>query len=231
MVTEVEMPVLAPIAPTVDQLGVPAATKTSADPSVDSNEGSSPSSAHTTAASFDVDVNEKTTPKGNDKRMEQTVSETKTDAGTEIAVKLGSLEQRPCKLISYHRDADMCIRIRDSTGITLCKVSSALVAAASPALKALVLVNSEKPGISLNGNFVLDLVDSGTYSYGLDIILSLIHFKYYEIPAQPDVDQLHSIAQIVEKYDCAHLLVLLMEKWQVGSVSLSLLVKQPRGEI
>jgi hypothetical protein len=62
---------------------------------------------------------------------------------------------------------------------------------------------------------VLDLDDFDDHTYGLDIVFSIIHYKFHEIPDRPDIDQLHSIAKVTEKYDCAHLLIPYMEKWYV----------------
>ncbi|KAK3303134.1 uncharacterized protein B0T15DRAFT_401575 [Chaetomium strumarium] len=118
-------------------------------------------------------------------------------------------------VVSYHEDADMCIRISESEGVkVLYKACAALVAAASPSLKALIA--SKNHDIPADGELVLDVADFGNDSYGLGIVLSIIHYKFHGIPTRPDVDQLCSIARVVEKCDCAHLLVPYMDKWVAG---------------
>jgi hypothetical protein len=122
------------------------------------------------------------------------------------------------KMVSYHRDSDLYIRIRDSPGtVSHYKVCFALLAAASPALSE--LVNSKKLTLSRGGKLAFDLADLGDDSHGLDIVLSIIHYKFHEIPSRPDVDLLYSIAQVAEKFNCAHLLVPYMEKWYVHARS------------
>jgi hypothetical protein len=117
-------------------------------------------------------------------------------------------------VVSYHAEADTYIRIRDAEGNGLYyKVCSALVAAASPTLK--TIIHGPAASVSRNGKLVFDVADFGNDSFGLDLVLSIIHYKFKEIPSRPDVDQLYGLAKVVEKCDCAHLLAGYMEKWYV----------------
>lgn len=122
--------------------------------------------------------------------------------------------QKPSKMVSYHCNADTYIRIRKSASFALhYKVCFALVAAGVPALSD--RFTTMKRTVSSTGKVVFDLPEFGDDSDGLDIILSIVHYKFHEIPGRPDVDLLNSIAKVVEKFDCLHLLVPYMEKWCV----------------
>lgn len=134
---------------------------------------------------------------------------------------IGSTVAQPsCKMVSYHQNADLYIRIREPTGTALhFKVCFTLIAAAAPALSG--LLNSRKPIVTSGGKVVFDLADWGSESDGLDVVLSIIHYKFHEIPNRPDVDLLYSIAQLTEKFNCAHLLVPYMEKWCVTLTAVS----------
>ncbi|EAQ84748.1 predicted protein [Chaetomium globosum CBS 148.51] len=124
-------------------------------------------------------------------------------------------KQELSSVVSYHQDAELYLEVRDSTGTPIqCKVVSALIVAASPKLSD--LLDRFKPNKTTDGKLVVQLTDPTDNFYGLDVLLSIIHYKFHEIPERPDVDQLYCIARVVEKYDCAHLLVPYMEKWVAG---------------
>ncbi|KAK3906075.1 hypothetical protein C8A05DRAFT_12173 [Staphylotrichum tortipilum] len=143
-----------------------------------------------------------------------------TDAKLDDAADVVGVDVQPAKVsqpisrtISYHQNADLCLRIRDKAGNTHnLKVCAALLAGALPTLGDL----SACVDVASSGERVLDLDGFQNNHQGLDIILSIIHYKFHEIPARPEIDQLYSIAQIVEKYDCAHLVLPYMEKWAAG---------------
>jgi hypothetical protein len=65
-----------------------------------------------------------------------------------------------------------------------------------------------------SGRWVIEMLDDD--AYGLDILFSIIHYKFYEIPDRPDVSQLYKIALVADKYDCTHLLVPWMKNWVTG---------------
>ncbi len=136
------------------------------------------------------------------------------DAKPEAGPEAAEPEKQSGNTVSYHQNADIFIRVGESAGTAQhYKVSFAVVAAASPTL--INVLNAQKPMVSRSGKLVYDLADLGTESHGLDIVLSVIHYKFHEIPSRPDVDLLCSIARVVEKFNCAHLLVPFMEKWCV----------------
>lgn len=144
---------------------------------------------------------------------EHGVSTGSTEPKSSIGVNHGvEPEHQTAKLVSYHDAADLYFKIREPTGIVLYRVCAALVAAASPAWAKKVSCGKNS-GRQRDGKPVVEIADPGHLAYGMDIVLSIIHYKFYELPNRPDVEQLYSIAQVVEAYDCAHLVVPFMEKW------------------
>ncbi|KAK4237317.1 hypothetical protein C8A03DRAFT_34730 [Achaetomium macrosporum] len=158
-----------------------------------------------------------TSPSGIVKKSGSVENSESTTEGTqpETNHRVDQPGQHASSVVSYHEDADMFIRISELEGVKVVyKACSALVAAASPTLKS--LIDSKKHSLPADGELVLDVADFGNDSYGLGIVLSIIHYKFHEIPTRPDVDQLYGIARVVERCDCAHLLVPYMEKWVAG---------------
>ncbi|KAK3292355.1 uncharacterized protein B0H64DRAFT_365203 [Chaetomium fimeti] len=118
-------------------------------------------------------------------------------------------------VVSYHQNAELYLQVRDSADTFIqCKVVSALIVAASPKLSD--LLDNFKPIKGADGKLIVQLADGADSYYGINVVLSIIHYKFHEIPDRPDIDQLYSIAQVVEKYDCAHLLLPYMGKWVAG---------------
>jgi len=115
------------------------------------------------------------------------------------------------KVTSYHIDADLYVKIKKDDTIVIAKVNSALIAAASSVWRKMIYGSG--CGRPKRGKWVIEMLDPEDYAYGLDIIFSLVHYKYHEIAERPNIDELYAIAHIVEKYDCAHLVVPFMQKW------------------
>lgn len=126
------------------------------------------------------------------------------------------------KLVSYHHNADLCVKVRGPEGIAIYKVVSALVAAASPAWR--TRISGYDLDVILFGDEALDLTDSMDHAYGLDTVFSIIHYKFHEIPYCPAIGQLHGIVKVAEAYDCMHLLLPYMTLWYV-------LHKTPHGTV
>ncbi|KAK3349622.1 hypothetical protein B0T25DRAFT_610517 [Lasiosphaeria hispida] len=123
-------------------------------------------------------------------------------------------EDLPRKATAYHTDADMYIKVCQAEGFALYKVHSDLIAAASPVWRKMVYGGSfPRRGA---GKWVVDMLGPEDKAFGLDVIFSIIHYKFHEIPLRPDVSQLCDIAAVVEKYQCAHLLVPYMKEWVTG---------------
>lgn len=128
------------------------------------------------------------------------------------------------KTTSYHIDADLAVKVQDSHGLQVFKVHSALIAAASPVWRQKIYGGEyARPK---TGDWVIAMCDADEDAAGLDIIFSLIHYKYHEIPARPGMSLLHRVAQVASKYNCVHLLVPYTAKWIEGMDWQSIMTKQ-----
>lgn len=118
-------------------------------------------------------------------------------------------------MVSYHSDADTIVIVRAPfpAETLYYEVSSSLLAGASCAWKKTVADLSYLD--QKRGKWVLKIGTPEDWAFGIDIVFSIVHYKFQEIPARPNVDELYSIARVVAAYDCAHLLVPFMEKWYV----------------
>ena len=141
------------------------------------------------------------------------IMSTASSHGTEIEEATYGTVVMVChyKVTSYHIDADLYVKIKKDDNIVIAKVNSALIAAASSVWRKMIYGSG--CGRPKHGKWVIEMLDPEDYAYGLDIIFSLVHYKYHEIPERPNIDQLYAIAHIVEKCDCAHLVVPFMQKW------------------
>ncbi|KAK3375888.1 hypothetical protein B0T24DRAFT_525851 [Lasiosphaeria ovina] len=118
------------------------------------------------------------------------------------------------KFVSYHIDSDLEVKVRGPEGVIVYKVYSALIAAASPVWRKMIYGGDHtRPQ---TGKWIIEMLDSDDDAYGLDVLFSVIHYKFHDIPHRPDVHQLYSIALVVEKYECVHLLVPYMSEWVEG---------------
>lgn len=128
------------------------------------------------------------------------------------------------KTTSYHIDADLAVKVQDSHGPQVFKVHSALIAAASPVWRQKIYGGEyARPK---TGDWVIAMCDADEDAAGLDIIFSLIHYKYHEIPARPGMSLLHRVAQAANKYNCVHLLVPYTAKWIEGMDWQSIMTEQ-----
>lgn len=164
-----------PIGPIVDSTKISAAkvngistpmTTASADHSSADGEVPSPDSGRTVVATADQPGDEPKSENDID-AAGLIVSKMETEVSDDVAAET---EDEIIKVLSYHQDADMYIRMKP--GVILL-ARSTLIAAASPAFQN--LIENKKPGIFRNGKPVLDLTGCGHDAYGLDVLLSVIH--------------------------------------------------------
>lgn len=122
-------------------------------------------------------------------------------------------------MVSYHSDADTIVIVRAPfpAEALYYEVSSSLLAGASGVWKK--TLEDGKVHDPKTGRWVLEVGTPDDWAFGMDIVFSIVHYKFQEIPARPNVDELYSVARVVEAYDCAHLLVAFMEKWYVSHAS------------
>lgn len=164
-----------PIAPIVDSIKAPAAKVngiltpkviTDADRSSVGGEVPSSDPGRNVVATSDQ-AREELSIENDTEAVAPIESKSETEVSADVAAEM---ENQFSKVLSYHQNADMYIWIEP--GITLL-VCSGLVAASSPGFRD--LVDSMKPSITRNGRPLLNLADFGSDSYGLDILLSIIH--------------------------------------------------------
>lgn len=107
------------------------------------------------------------------------------------------------KKVSYHDDADLHIKVKESDGVdAIYSVRACVLETASPVFKKTF---SEPP------TSPLDLIADP--APGLDIIFSIAHYKFQTLPQTISESQLHDIALVAEKYQTLHLLPPFIKSW------------------
>ncbi|KAK1754248.1 hypothetical protein QBC47DRAFT_429921 [Echria macrotheca] len=115
---------------------------------------------------------------------------------------------------SYHTDADIYVKVRGHEGEVLYKVLTSNMASASPVWRKMVYSKSfVRP---TNRKWVIEMTGPGDDALGLDIIFSIIHWKFHDLPSHPCLEELYAVARVAEKYDCSHVLVPYMEDWMIS---------------
>ncbi|GKT51316.1 uncharacterized protein ColSpa_11497 [Colletotrichum spaethianum] len=133
--------------------------------------------------------------------------------GAQLATLVAVLPPRPAspeadKKISYHEDADLHIKVRDSNGtVIVYSVRSAALASASRVWKDFLAKNTAT---------VVELQSAADTVSGLDVLFSIAHFKFHELPTMPNVGELYDLALASDKYAATHLLVPFMKDWVVA---------------
>lgn len=122
------------------------------------------------------------------------------------------------KVVAYHEDADLYIRVQEANG------SSAVYAVRSTILESVSRV--WKQTLSLRTSNTLEVSD---HAFGLDVIFSIAHYKFHEIPVQPTVGELYEIALVADKFQVTHLLVPFMKEW-VASLNRHVLMAGARND-
>lgn len=104
---------------------------------------------------------------------------------------------------SYHEDADLHITVRDvNGGDAIYSVRSCVLESAS---------HVWKHGIPSRTGDSIDMVSDP--AFGLDVIFSIAHYKFQDLPRNVDAGQLYKIAVAAEKYDTIHLLLPFVKGW------------------
>ncbi|KAI1644659.1 uncharacterized protein F4817DRAFT_203572 [Daldinia loculata] len=112
-------------------------------------------------------------------------------------------------IIYFDIDSDLDIPLSTHRGATVCKVSSAHLALASPVWRTMLYGND-----AVKRSDVEDWVVSidGDAS-ALITLFRIIHYEFNKIPTTVSLDELHSIAVAVSQYKCAHLVYPWAETW------------------
>ncbi|KAK1502042.1 hypothetical protein CTAM01_05480 [Colletotrichum tamarilloi] len=144
---------------------------------------------------------------------EKNEAEAEEPQGAQLATRVAILPPRPAtpeadKRISYHEDSDLHIKVRDSNGsLIVYSVRSAALASASRVWKELLANNTSS---------VIELQSPADTASGLDVLFSIAHFKFHELPTMPNVGDLYDLALASDKYAATHLLVPFMNDWVIA---------------
>lgn len=105
------------------------------------------------------------------------------------------------KKVAYHEDTDLSVEVQEADGV------DAIYAVRSSALKN----SSAIWNLAISSQSTLDLTSDP--AAGLDVIFSIAHYQFQNVPAQVDGTQLHDIALVAEKYQTLHLLLPFLKTW------------------
>ncbi|KAL1872426.1 hypothetical protein Daus18300_004397 [Diaporthe australafricana] len=106
------------------------------------------------------------------------------------------------KRVQYHEEADLHVKVQEADG------STAIYSVRSSTLE----------GVSRIWKQDLASLSSETYestdpAYGLDVIFSIAHYKFHDVPQRPTVSNLYDVAVVAEKFQTTHLLVPFTKGW------------------
>ncbi|TDZ39234.1 hypothetical protein C8035_v006320 [Colletotrichum spinosum] len=144
---------------------------------------------------------------------EKNAAEAKEPQGAQLATRVAIVPARvPTPeadiRISYHEDADLHVKVRESSGIpAVYSVRSSALSTSSRVFRDV---------LSGNTSSVVELKSAADTATGLDILFSIAHFKFHELPTRPSVDVLYDLALAADKYAATHLLVPFMKEWVVA---------------
>ncbi|CAN8102006.1 unnamed protein product [Discula destructiva] len=106
------------------------------------------------------------------------------------------------KKVSYHEDADLDVSVQEADGVdAIYSVRASALQNASLAWKQ--SMTSETPAFDLTSD----------PAPGLDVIFSIAHYKFEDVPQEVDGNQIHDIVFVAEKYQTLHLLLPFLKGW------------------
>lgn len=113
-------------------------------------------------------------------------------------------------IVSFHSDAeDLYLQVQDCGVHVLYHVLAANFASASPTWRQIIYGGKyQRPE---NGKWVIHMLDDD--SYGLGVLLSIVHYQFDTIPERPSIEELYRIALVADKYKCVHLLRPYFKAW------------------
>lgn len=111
----------------------------------------------------------------------------------------------PNKTVLYHEDADLHITVQESDG------TNAIYSVRSSTLESISRVWKEEIGSHASKAY-----QSNDPAYGLDVIFSIAHFKFHDVPSIPSIGNLYDVALVAEKFQTIHLLVPFIKGWIAG---------------
>ncbi|KAK4175085.1 hypothetical protein QBC36DRAFT_241858 [Triangularia setosa] len=121
-------------------------------------------------------------------------------------------------VMTYHRNADIYVRVRKNTEIGY---GQDLPFCTSQADASAVL--EEKFSMDMSNapdvRPFVTMMDEDDSPAGLNIVFSLLHYKYHELRSRLSMNDLYGLAQVVEKYKLPQLLVPFAERWLVQDLN------------
>lgn len=116
-----------------------------------------------------------------------------------------SSSPEPDKKVLYHEDADLHIRVQERDGTT------AVYSVRSSSLESVSRIWKEELAPQASKTY-----QSTDPAYGLDVIFSIAHYKFHDVPSIPSIGNLYDVALVAEKFQAIHLLVPFIKGWISG---------------
>lgn len=107
------------------------------------------------------------------------------------------------KRVEYHEDADLYIHARESDG------TEAVYSVRAGALE--TVSRAWKESLATRTGNVVDAVSDP--AFGLDILLSIAHYRFASLPQETDLQGLYDITIAADRYQALHLLVPFIKPW------------------
>ncbi|KAG6359679.1 hypothetical protein INS49_013202 [Diaporthe citri] len=111
----------------------------------------------------------------------------------------------PQKTVLYHEEADLQVRVQETDG------TNAIYSVRSSTLESASRVWKEKLASQTTKTY-----QSAEPAYGLDVIFSIAHYKFHDVPRIPSIGNLYDVALVAEKFQTIHLLVPFIKGWIAG---------------
>lgn len=107
------------------------------------------------------------------------------------------------KKVAYHEDADINITVKESNG------DEAVYAVCSSVLQTASRI--WKQNVQAQAASTIDMTPDP--AFGLNVLFSIAHYKFQDLPQALDVGQLYDVAFVAEKYQTTTLLVPFVKSW------------------
>lgn len=130
---------------------------------------------------------------------EQAEAASSESTGSTFPTELAGIEKK----VSFHEDADLYVRVHESEGTeAVYCVCACVLETASQIWKKSVAVRTTN---------VIDMVSDP--ALGLEVILSIAHYRFASLPQETDIQALYDIAIAADRYQVLHLLVPFVKGW------------------
>ncbi|KAI1798910.1 hypothetical protein F4811DRAFT_150953 [Daldinia bambusicola] len=155
-----------------------------------------------TESSYDQSEATENTPMSTVSAQEQDVSEEHCASPSGASMKMKSI-------LYFDIDSDLDVPLKAEDGIVLCKVSSAQLALASPVWRTMLYGN--KSIKRTDGKRLAVNIDGDAMA--LETLFHIIHYEFDRVPVKLSLDELHHVAHVISRYQCAHLIYPWAETW------------------